>query len=158
MKKNKRNRLFILLTFCTLVSIFLLSVFFFLTPLNNTLRSFTHGKDTPVDQVVKKEVEKKIEAQANQTTDAQEASNLNQLVPIVKKEPLSTIMDAAKSEQKATQLIEKDTHISKTVAQEKVHQVFTDPKYVDIRAALAKGDYYQAYRAYQKLSEGEKND
>lgn len=129
------------------VILVLCAVFFF--PLNNALRNVT-GNDTASDKVVKSELVKKVKSK--KTGDSKKDAEVSQAATILGKKRMSQLMDAAKNQQKAADLIHDTSSLSQAKSEDAAKEIFSNSDYNGIRNAISNGNWYQAYSQYQKLS------
>jgi len=148
MRHRRKNRKPLVITIFSILIILILGVVFFF-PLNNMLRSAT-GNDTASDKVVKSELVKKVKAR--KTGDPTKDEKIDRAASVIDKKKMSEIMSAANNQDKAATLIEDSSSLSKTQSQKAAQEIFSNDNYSGLRDSISKGDWYQAYQQYQKLS------
>jgi len=149
MRHSKKNKKPLIITLISIVVILVLCVAFFF-PLNNFLRNAT-GNDTASDKVVKSELVKKVKSK--KTGDPAKDEKIDRAASVLGKKKMSQIMSAADDQDQAASLIESSSSLSKNQSQKAAQEIFTNDNYDGLRAAIGKGNWYQAYQQYQKLSE-----
>ncbi|MQS76967.1 hypothetical protein [Companilactobacillus halodurans] len=149
MRHRRRNRKPLVITLVSVLILIILGVVFFF-PLNNLLRNTT-GNDTASDKVVKSELVKKVKAK--KTGDPKKDKKIDKAASILGKKKMSEIMSAANSQSKTQKLIEDSSSLSNEQAQIVAQEVFSNSDYTPLRNAISKGNWYQAYQQYQKLSD-----
>jgi len=148
MRHSKKNRKPLVITIVSILVILVLCVVFFF-PLNNVLRNAT-GKDTASDKVVKSELVKKVKSK--KTGDASKDAKIDRAAKVLDKKQMSQIMAAANNQEKAANLIESSSSLTKDQSQKAAQEIFTNDSYSGLRNAISSGNWYQAYQQYQKLS------
>lgn len=148
MRHRKRSKKPLIITLVSILVILVLCVVFFF-PLNNMLRNVT-GQDTASDKVVKSELVKKVKSK--KTGDPKKDEKIDRAASILGKKKMSQIMSAAGDQQKAANLIESSSSLSKSQSEKAAQEIFTNDNYSELRSAISDGDWYAAYKQYQKLS------
>ncbi|MFD1430559.1 hypothetical protein [Lacticaseibacillus mingshuiensis] len=133
----------------TLIILIGLGVAFF-PQVNNGLRTLAGG-NTPADNVVKDQIVQRIDAAKNGNPDTD--ATLDQVASTLKATKMSTIVAAAQSQTKAADLLQSAASLSSTQAKAAAQVLFSESQLQPLREALAKGDFYGAYKAYKTVSE-----
>lgn len=148
MRHRKKSKKPLIIVLVSIVVILVLCVVFFF-PLNNAIRNIT-GNDTASDKVVKSELVKKVKSKKN--GDPKRDEKIDRAASILDKKKMSEIMSAANDQEKAADLIEDSSSLSKEQSQKAAQEIFSNNDYSGLRKAVSDGDWYQVYQQYQKLS------
>lgn len=133
-----------------IIVLIILGIFFF-TPINNFVQNkFLSGRDTPADKIIKDKTADQLAKSAKKK--GINATSANRAASTLKQIPMKQIRSAAVNEKQATSLYAKYQGVNPQIASIQVHQIYTNPKYYQIRQDINQGNYPKAIQDFQQIS------